>query len=287
MALTILEAEDLRFSYGKQKWAVDRVSLTLHSGDRLALLGANGAGKSTLLHLLVGLHSPCDGLLRLQGRRVSADAQGRSLLRRAVGLVLQDPDDQLFADTVEADVIFGPLNSGLDRTAAEAVGRAAIDAMRISGLAARRISSLSLGEKKRVALAGVLAMFPQMLLLDEPTAGLDHRGAEALLAVLEERSAGGIAIVLATHNSDLALRWASRVMVLEEGRPIAEGEPAHIFQDEALCLRAGIRQPALFEIGKRLGHRFGLDPNGDVPASPSQLADWLAAALAVREGAPQ
>jgi hypothetical protein len=125
------------------------------------------------------------------------------------------------------------------------------------------------------------------LLLDEPTAGLDHRGAEALLTALDERSASGMAIVFATHNSDLALRWANRAMVLEEGHPLAEGAPADILQDESLCLHAGIRQPTVFEIGKRLRHRFGAGSAGNSPASPSQLADWLAAALAIREGAPQ
>jgi ABC transporter len=144
MALTILEAEALCFAYGKAKWAIDHVNLALQEGDRLELLGANGAGKSTFLHLLIGLHSPCGGTLRLEGSPISADARGRRLLRRSVGLVLQDPDDQLFADTVEADVIFGPLNSGLDRDAAEAVGRSAIGTMRISHLATRRVSSLTL-----------------------------------------------------------------------------------------------------------------------------------------------
>jgi ABC-type multidrug transport system ATPase subunit len=126
-----------------------------------------------------------------------------------------------------------------------------------------------------------------VLLLDEPTAGLDHRGAEALLTALDERSASGMAIIFATHNSDLALQWANRAMILEEGRPLAEGAPADILQDESLCLRAGIRQPTVFEIGKRLRHRFGTGSNGNFPTSPSQLADWLAAALAIREGAPQ
>jgi cobalt/nickel transport system ATP-binding protein len=286
MALRVLEADALCFAYGRPKWAIDHVNLALQEGDRLALLGANGAGKSTFLHLLIGLHSPCCGTLRLEGSPLSADARGRRLLRRSVGLVLQDPDDQLFADTVEADVIFGPLNSGLDRDAAEAVGRSAIGTMRISHLATRRISSLSLGEKKRVALAGVLAMSPRVLLLDEPTAGLDHRGAEALLAALDERSAEGIAIVLATHDSDLALRWATRAMVLEEGRVIAEGAPADVLQDDSLCLRAGIRQPALLEIRRRLCHRLSLDPGSCLPTSPDELAGWLTTAVSVREGAP-
>jgi cobalt/nickel transport system ATP-binding protein len=285
VALTILEAANLRFAYGRTAWAIDGLSLSMRTGDRLALLGANGAGKSTLLHLLVGLHSPSEGSLRLEGCPVPDSAAGRALLRGSVGLVLQDPDDQLFASTVEADVYFGPLNTGLRRSEAETAGRSAMDALRISNIADRRISTLSLGEKKRVALAGVLAMRPKVLLLDEPTAGLDHNGVHALLSALAERSAAGMPIMLATHNSDLALEWASRVVVLDHGRAIAESEPARAFQDESLCLRAGLRQPVIFEIGRRLREELDLAPGADLPASASQLASGLLKNPAIGQGA--
>lgn len=237
--MTLLRADSLCFAYRAGAWAIDQLCFTLQPGERLALTGANGAGKSTLLHLLVGLLAPCQGRFLLDGLPASRDA-----LRQACGLVLQDPDDQLFAHTVEADVIFGPLNSGASPDQAEAAARAALHLMAISHLAQRRISTLSLGEKKRVALAGVLALRPRLLLLDEPTAGLDHRAATALQQALLDRSAAGAAIVLATHNSDLALDWATRALVLENGRIIADDTPRKVFSSSQLCLRAGLRQPA-------------------------------------------
>jgi cobalt/nickel transport system ATP-binding protein len=285
MAVAILEADRLQFAYGPTAWAIDGVSLRLHPGSRVALLGANGAGKTTLLHLLVGLHPVCGGRLALKGVDVPANRDGAESLRRAAGLVLQDPDDQLFAATVLADVIFGPLNMGLTERESERRAAAALDAMGIAELADRRIATLSLGEKKRVALAGVLAMEPQVLLLDEPTAGLDHQGAQALLRALEARVAEGMAVILATHNTDFALEWATEAIVLERGRPAAEGTPGDILQDAALCVRAGLRQPLLIEAARQLSRGLGLAPARTPITSGKQLTEWLETSLGTRHGA--
>ncbi|MBA3976553.1 MAG: cobalt ABC transporter ATP-binding protein [Candidatus Solibacter sp.] len=233
MGLTLLDADAVRFRYGPGPWTVDGVDLQLAPGARVALLGANGAGKTTLLHLLMGLHQPCAGTIL---RKVPA------------GLVLQNPDDQLFAETVEADVALGPFNQGLTHADSAAAARRAIEEMDIAHLSGRRVATLSLGEKKRVALAGVLALRPRVLLLDEPTSGLDHPGAEALLAALARLSDAGVALVIATHNTGLALEWASHSIVLAEGRVLAAGPPRDLLQCEDLCRAAGLRVPLLARI---------------------------------------
>lgn len=284
MAIALIETEKLRFAYGAGHWAVDGISFSLLAGERVAVLGANGAGKSTFLHLLMGLQSACEGSMRLLGQAVARSLEGRGQLRRTVGLVLQDPDDQLFAETVLADVIFGPLNAGLSLAAAEERGVKALQEMDILPLASRRISTLSLGEKKKVAIAGVLAMEPQVLLLDEPTAGLDHHGAEALLHALRAKNQHGVAIVIATHNTDLALDWADRVFVLQRGALVASGRPQQVLADPELCDRTGLRQPLLCQVEFQLRQRFDLEPASEAPATPAQLADWLEHSWAARHG---
>jgi cobalt/nickel transport system ATP-binding protein len=287
VAVAILEAKQLRFAYGRSPWAVDGVSLQVLPGSRVALLGANGAGKTTLLHLFVGLNVACEGHLALNGAQVPANRAGALALRRAAGLVLQDPDDQLFAATVMADVIIGPLNAGQPEPEAERRAAAALASMGITDLAHRRVATLSLGEKKRVAIAGVLAMEPQVLLLDEPTAGLDHHGAQALVRALDARVAEGMAVILATHNTDLALEWAAETIVLERGRPLAHGTPGTILQDAEFCHRAGLRQPVLLEAARRVSRRLGLAALEGPITNAEQLAERLEEALVVRKGAAQ
>jgi cobalt/nickel transport system ATP-binding protein len=284
MAVVLMEAEKIRFAYSAGPWVLDGISFRLHEGERVAVLGANGAGKSTLLHLLMGLHHACEGTIRLSDHPVPRTRAGQRLLQRGVGLVLQDPDDQLFAETVLADVVFGPLNAGLPPDEAEDRGLRALREMNIHALASRRISTLSLGQKKKVALAGILAMDPKVLVLDEPTAGLDHNGGEALIQALLAKSRQGVAIVFATHDTDLALAWADRVLVLESGVLAADGSPRQLLADRQLCQRAGLRLPLLSAVALQLRQQLVLDPDIELPATPEQLAEWLQHSLANRQG---
>ncbi|WP_210275578.1 energy-coupling factor ABC transporter ATP-binding protein [Rhizobium sp. G21] len=172
----ILEARKIGFRYEDGTRALDDVSLRIVRRQKLVILGANGAGKSSLMSLLNGSFKPSAGEVLLNGEPVAYDRKGLTLLRSQVGLVLQDPDDQLFAATVFEDVSFGPLNLGLSADEARLRVANALDAMEISDLSHRPTHMLSFGQRKRVAIAGILAMSPSVLLLDEPTAGLDPRG---------------------------------------------------------------------------------------------------------------
>ncbi|MBB1026560.1 ABC transporter ATP-binding protein, partial [Dietzia sp. DQ11-38-2] len=222
--MTVLALRGARFSYRRldalgdhTHTVLDGADLTIPAGARLALLGGNGSGKTTLMRLLVGLNRLDAGELELDGERVRDRRADRTRLRQSVQMVLQEPDDQIFATTVRADVSFGPVNLGLDR--AEVADRVdeALAALAITDLADRVPHHLSFGQRKRVALAGALAMRPRVLLLDEPTAGLDPLSCEDLLAALESLRAAGAAILMATHDVDLAWAWADDAVVLSGG----------------------------------------------------------------------
>lgn len=229
-----MRLHDVHFAYSPEATVLRAVNLTVVGGERLILLGANGAGKSTLLSLLNGLLTPTSGAVLGNQRRVAT--------------VLQDPDDQLFADTPLRDVALGLFEQGIDDAAAAEMARVALEQMGVAHLAARPIFSLSLGEKKRVALAGALVVRPEVLLLDEPTAGLDWPGTEALLETLNSLSAGGTAIVAATHDTEALLGWATRGVVLAGGR-IRCDLPARTLRTEwdRYTAGCGLRAPALPE----------------------------------------
>ncbi|MFN3078023.1 MAG: energy-coupling factor ABC transporter ATP-binding protein, partial [Alphaproteobacteria bacterium] len=219
--MSLLEARDLHLSYAGGVQALSGVSVAVAQGRKTALLGANGSGKTTLLLCLAALLVPNRGQVLLDGEPPGRGREAERRWRSTVGMVFQDPDDQLFAPTVFRDVSFGPLNLGLTDAAAQARTEAALTAMRIDEMKARPVHMLSHGQKKRAAIAGALAMEPRILLLDEPTAGLDHPGTVLLLQALDRLAAGGTSIVFATHDSDLALAWADDVVVLAEGRKLA------------------------------------------------------------------
>jgi cobalt/nickel transport system ATP-binding protein len=212
------------------------LALRIASGERVAIVGGNGAGKTTLLRALMGLH-PVDGTLTVGGRRIT---RAEDAVAAGVGLVFQNPDDQLFGATVGEDVLFGPRNQRLDDAAACERRDAALEQLGIAALAARPIEELSFGEKKRACLAGLLAMRPKLLLLDEPTAGLDPLAEAALVALLRGLDA---TLVVATHAVDVVPRLCDRVIVLAGGTVAADGSCAHVFGRADVLAAASVRAP--------------------------------------------
>ena len=218
------------YSYTPRHAALADVSFQVLEGETCAVVGQTGSGKSTLLRLLCGLEAPDSGSVEVAGA-TTATKRGRRDVRRAVGYVMQHPERQLFAQTVESDVAFGPRNMGLP---ADEVARRVDHALGLVGLAAKKGLSpfeLSGGQKRLAAIAGVLAMQPKLLVLDEPTAGLDPRGRAGLRRLLAELRAHGVTIVQVTHSMEDAAR-ADRVVVLDESRVIADGTPAEVFSPE-------------------------------------------------------
>lgn len=233
---------DLTYHYPDGTRALDRLSFAVPVGARLAVLGPNGAGKSTLLLHLNGVSLPQAGSVRVNGRAITA--KDHRWAAAAVGLVFQDPDDQLFAPTVREDVAFGPENLGLPPDEVARRAAEALAAVRLTHLAGKLPQHLSLGQKKLVAIAGVLALRPAILVLDEPTAYLDPRSSRELFTLLGELGAAGTTIVLATHDVDLAAEWADHCLILEAGRIRAEGGP-ELLVDPAVVDGAGLAVPRL------------------------------------------
>ncbi|MFI9243757.1 energy-coupling factor ABC transporter ATP-binding protein [Streptomyces sp. NPDC053086] len=230
------------FAYEDGPTVLKDVDFGIREGHALALLGRNGSGKTTLMRLLSGGLRPRAGKLSLMGQPVSYDRKGLTWLRTTVQLVLQDPDDQLFAASVAQDVSFGPLNLKLPDAEVRARVEEALAALDITALAERPTHLLSYGQRKRTAIAGAIALRPRVLILDEPTAGLDPDGQERLLATLAGLRESGTTVVMATHDVDLALRWADDVALLTPSGAYTGPAAATLARTELLA-QAGLRLP--------------------------------------------
>ncbi|MET7300120.1 ATP-binding cassette domain-containing protein [Embleya sp. NPDC005575] len=275
-----LRVREIGYAYEDQPPVFAGLSLTVSAGRALALLGPNGSGKTTLLRLLTGGLAPDSGHVELHEAPIRHDRKGLTALRRVVQLVVQDPDDQLFSASVAQDVSFGPLNLGLDPAEVRSRVAEALAALGITALAERPVHLLSFGQRKRVAIAGAIAMRPEVLVLDEPTAGLDPAGQEALLETLAELRAAGTTVVMATHDVDLALRWADDAAVLADGR-LHTGPAEVLLADTALLAAASLR-PTWAHAAAAVLAAHGLMPAGGLPRTPAELA-----ALAVRPTTPE
>lgn len=276
MSAPQLELQAVDHIYPDGSTGLRDCTLALRRGRRYALLGANGAGKTTLLQHLNGLLRPTAGTLRHDGLAFDYSRNGLTALRSRVGLVFQNPDRQLFSALVEEDVSFGPLNLGLNADEVRARVAAALDAVGLLGHARRAVHQLSFGQKKRVCIAGVLAMEPDVLLLDEPMSGLDAPMQTELGALLDRLSARGVTVLLSTHDVDFALRWADDIHVMAAGRCIASGPARQLAAQTDVLRAAGQRPPAALALHAELVS-LGVLPEGPAPRSVDALLDTLRA----------
>jgi cobalt/nickel transport system ATP-binding protein len=280
MSHRTLAARHLVVGYEPGRRVLDGASLSIPAGRRLAVLGANGSGKTTLLRCLSGALKPSAGVVSVDGARLEYSRRGLRAHRQEVQLVLQDPDDQLFSASVAQDVSFGPLNLGLAEDEVRARVAEALQLLAVDALADRPTHQLSYGERKRVAIAGAVAMRPCVLLLDEPTAGLDPSAVAEALAALRRLQEADSTVVMSTHDVDLALRWADEVAVVADGR-VVQGPPEELLGDDELLARARLDRPWALTVGARL-RELGLLPGGALPRG----AEALLAALPARPGVP-
>ena len=246
MSGALLQLCGVTYAYQDGRPALAEAGLTISAGERVALLGANGAGKSTLFLLLSGVLAPERGEILLHGAPVGRKEKDLQRLRRAVGLVFQNPEDQLLGTTVRAEISFGPMNLGLREAEVRAAVDGAAAAMHVDGLLDRPPQYLSGGEKKRVTIADILAMSPELVLLDEPTASLDPGHTARLEETLDDLHRRGLALLISTHDVAFAWRWADRAVVLSGGRILRDAPAAEVFADGALLERAGLRRPDVF-----------------------------------------
>lgn len=244
-----ISVKDLYFRYPDMTCALDNINIDIKKGSKTAVLGPNGAGKSTLLLHLNGIKKPTSGEIYIMGDKIS-NSNIRSI-RKQVGLVFQDPDDQVFSSTVYEDVAFGPRNLGFSTHEIEEKVGMALKTVSMSDYADKSPLNLSYGQKKRAAIAGVLAMEPDIIVLDEPVAYLDPAGRDSLFHVLDLLNSEGKTIIAATHDVDLAAEWADNIVVISEGKVIANGG-REVLMDEDVIFEANLRLPIVSAIFKRL-----------------------------------
>jgi len=271
---SIIETRDLSYSYGDGTQALRNVSISLQAGRKVALVGPNGAGKSTLMLMMNGILRPSSGEILFAGRPLQYDASSLRAVRRAVGMVFQNSDDQLFAPTVYQDVAVGPTNLGYPAEKVKRYVGFALQYVGLSGYERRPPHPLSGGEKKRVAIAGILAMEPQVMILDEPTSNLDPASSEEIMEMLDELNQGGKTMIISTHDVDLAYRWADEIILMKDGDVIRRGSGPEVFMDADLIRDARLKPPLVVDIYQELVSR-GIASGARPPRNILELCDLL------------
>ena len=258
-----LEIQNISYRYEDGTNALDDVSISITKGEFAGLLASNGGGKTTLLKTIVGLIEPATGAILLNGKPLSK--LRRKELSTTIGLVFQNPNDQLFASTVEEDVAFGPKNIGLSDDEVEERVRTSLDLVDLTHLAKKPIHHLSFGQQKRACIAGVLAMRPDILLLDEPTAGLDPKSESNLLHVLGRlNKEAGVTVIIATHMVDLMPLFVDHIYVLKDGKLSIEGTPEAVFSSTEVMEEVDLRLPYITHLVEELKHKDHL-PLDELP----------------------
>lgn len=251
MSITL---KNVSFTYAQgtpfETAAIENVSLEIADGEFVGIMGRTGCGKSTLIQLIDGLLTPKEGTVLLDGKDINAPDYNRDILRKAVGVVFQFPEYQLFETTVRKDVAFGMKHHGLNADEVEKRVKGALELMGFDYEEVKDLSPMTFsgGEKRRIAIAGILAGHPKILILDEPIAGLDPKGREKFLSLLDELNAKGITIIMISHNADALSEHAKRIILLKKGRIIADDTVSRVLSDDALINDGNIGKGQIKEL---------------------------------------
>ena len=270
----LLEFESVRYAYPNCRESLSGISFSIRKGSKVALVGPNGAGKTTLLLMCNGVLEPSKGRVLFNGAPLQYSSRSLREVRKKVGLVFQNSDTQLFAPSVYQDVAFGPLNLGMTPEEIRKTVARSLAAVGLSGYEKRPPHQLSGGEKKRAAIAGTLAMEPEVLVFDEPTSSLDPAGAADLMELLDELNSRGTTIIISTHDVELAYLWADQIVLMNKGTVLHTGTPEEVFTDPALISSSNLRMPAVLEVYSELVSRHMIAKTQS-PKSVLQLVSSL------------
>ncbi|MCE5213685.1 MAG: ATP-binding cassette domain-containing protein [Methanobacterium sp.] len=248
MVRTIIKTENMSFTYPDGTSALRDINIEIKEGERVAIIGSNGAGKSTLFAHFNGINQPTSGLIKIDGEAAVYKKKELLQIRQKVGIVFQNPDDQLFAPTVIEDVAFGPMNLGLSDDEVDERVEEALKMVGMSGLEKKAPHHLSGGQRKRVAIAGILAMRPEIMVLDEPTTGLDPKGVEQVMEILYMLNREDMSIIIASHDVEMVTQFADKIFVLHDGEIIGQGTPEEIFNDYETLKKAHLKSPKSAEL---------------------------------------
>ncbi|ACL75625.1 ATP-binding cassette domain-containing protein [Ruminiclostridium cellulolyticum] len=278
----IIETKKLSYSYDGEHQALENVSISIKKGKTTAVLGGNGAGKSTLFLNLNGVLTPDSGTVFFDGSEVEYNKKGIIEMRKRVGIVFQDPNDQLFSSSVKKDISFGAINLGLGVEEVRERVEKAIVQTGIGEYVDKPTHALSFGQKKRVAIAGILAMEPDVIILDEPTAGLDSKGASDILNLLTKiKEETGVSVILATHEMDIVPLYCDDVFVMDHGKVVMGGNVREVLSKPELLREHSLRLPRMAHLMEILNQRDKLK----VDKTAATISEARASILSLINGA--
>lgn len=261
----IIEVENLCYTYdGNDERALDGMDLKIRRGRKVAFLGGNGSGKSTFFLCLNGIRRPDDGRILIDGTPVKYTRKGLLDLRRKVGVVFQEPDDQLFCASVYQEISFGIMNLGADEAEAEREVERVIEELGITPFQERPAHALSGGQKKLVAIADILVMHPEVMILDEPTAALDPKHTRIVQDIISKLTERGITVLMATHDMDYAYGWADEIVLMHEGKVLRSGSPAEVCSDRQALEKTNLEMPSVLRLYEIMKEK-GILSSGDKP----------------------
>ncbi len=276
MSEIILEAKHLYFSYQKEQTpSLNDFSLKIEKGKRIAVMGSNGSGKSTFFLCCNGIHRPSSGSIFFHGKEIGYSRRELLALRSKIGIVFQDPDNQLFSASVCEEISFGPLNLGIPEETVRRLVTDMISELEITPFQDRPTHTLSGGQKKQVAIADILVMQPEILILDEPAAALDPKHTDLVRALIDRLSDGDRTILVATHDADYAFAWADEVILLHEGRVLKSGSPLAVFSDTEALSQTNLRPPSVLPLFQLLCRKHILSPKLPAPRTFKELERLL------------
>ncbi|MDO4542064.1 MAG: ATP-binding cassette domain-containing protein [Bacillota bacterium] len=271
----IIKVEDLYFTYADGTKALNGINLEITKGKKVALLGANGSGKSTFFLCLNGINKPSNGQLFLHGKAYDYGKKGLLDIRTKIGIVFQDPDNQLFSANVYQEISFGALNIGLSREEAAARVEQAIEDLEITEFRDKPTHFLSGGQKKQVSIADILVMNPEVIVLDEPAAALDPKHTAIVNELVDKLSDRGITILIATHDVDYAYNWADEVILFHKGTVLAQGSPELVFLDNAVLEKTNLKKPAALRLFEDLTKSGFLPAGLSLPRNLETLEQYI------------
>ena len=272
----VIVAQNVSYTYdGNTKRALDGLNLRIRRGTKVAFMGGNGSGKSTFFLCLNGIRKPEDGRICIEGEPIEYTRKGLLAVRSKVGIVFQEPDDQLFSASVYEEISFGILNLGVDESTARREVESVIEELEITPFQDRPAHALSGGQKKQVAIADILVMHPEVMILDEPAAALDPKHTKKVQEIIDGLTDKGITVLMATHDIDYAYAWADEIVLMQEGKVIRQGAPAEVCADRTALSEAGLEVPAVLRIYERLREKGLLSGEAVPPRNVDGLVEIL------------
>ncbi|KEH90953.1 cobalt ABC transporter ATPase [Clostridium novyi A str. BKT29909] len=271
----ILETKNLSFKYEDGTNALNNISLKIEKGKKIAFLGVNGAGKSTLFLNFNGILKPSSGEVLYKGEKIKYTHSYLNELRKNIGIVFQDPDNQLFSANVYQEVSFGAMNLDLEETEVRKRVDEGLKSVNMYEYKDKAVHFLSYGQKKRVSIADILVMEPEIIIFDEPTSSLDPKHAKQIVEIFNEINEVGITVILSTHDVEIAYSWADYIIVMKDGKVVKSGEPVGIFKDDDFIKDVYLDKPIVLEVYEKLVEKGYIELQDNIPRNKDELIKIL------------